>query len=151
MPKSLLFFGGSLAIITTALTGMVSQAQIIAPGTSVTPSGLPSGVPGSSEKILTPTKKPLASTIATFNCQSRAGQTKVVLKSDRTYKTGANPYPPISGSYQKIGDAYRFKDGSFKKQSLVKLRTSYYLVATDKEARAASLAAVDAAFICTKK
>jgi hypothetical protein len=133
-----------------SMTAVVGSAQIIAPRSAVTPSAMPSDIPGS-PRTMPGTKKPLASTIDTFTCKTRGGSQKVVLKSDRTYKVGANPYPPVSGSYQKIGDAYRFKDGTLKKQSIVKLRSSYYLVATDKEARAASIAATDAALVCTKK
>ncbi len=147
MRKSLLFLGHCLAFGTAiaAISASVSNAQM-------TPAGFP-GTPRTSgtPQPLTPGTRPAAVILATFSCQSRGAVTKVVLNSDRTYKSGSNPFPAVSGTYQKLGDAYRFKDGTLKKQSIVQLRNSYYLVPTEKEARAASIAATDAATFCTKK
>ncbi len=150
MRKSLLFLNFFLVIGTAipVITAAVSSAQIATPGASGSP-GFP-GTP-SITNPRTPASKPLAAVLAAFNCQTRGVATKVVLKSDRTYKSGDKPFPPVSGLYQKVGDAYRFKDGTLKNQSIVQLRNSYYLVATAKEARAASIAATDAALVCTKK
>jgi hypothetical protein len=151
MQKSLLFLGCFLAIdlaLTTVNNGSAS-AQIIAPGSSVTPSGMPSGLRKPTTPVKTTPKSP-AMVLSTFDCQTRGIVTTVALKSDRTYKTGTDS-KPTSGSYQKIGDTYRFKDGTLKNRSIVQLRNNYYLVATDKEARAAAIAATDAAEVCTKK
>ena len=148
MRKSLLFLGHCLAFGTAiiAATGSISNAQM-------TPAGFPGTprTPGTPNPLKTPGTKPAAVILATFSCQSRGAVTQVVLNSDRTYKSGANPFPAVSGTYQKLGDAYRFKDGTLKKQSIVQLRNSYYLVSTEKEARAASIAATDAAAVCTRK
>ncbi len=148
MRKSLLFLNFFLVISTAipAITAAVSSAQIVTPGAAGSP-----GFPSTPTNPRTPASKPLAAVLAAFNCQTRGVATKVVLKSDRTYKSGDKPFPPVSGLYQKVGDAYRFKDGTLKNQSIVQLRNSYYLVATAKEARAASIAATDAALVCTKK
>lgn len=150
MRKSLLFLGHCLACGTAiiAATGSISNAQMTpaSPGFPGTPRTL-----GTPNPIKTPGARPAAVALATFSCQNRGAVTKVVLNSDRTYKSGANPFPAVSGTYQKLGDAYRFKDGTLKKQSIVQLRNSYYLVATEKEARAASIAATDAAMVCTRK
>ncbi len=152
MQKSLLFLGCFLAIdlALTIVNNGSASAQIIAPGSSVTPSGMPSGLRKFTTPVKTITPKSPATVLSSFDCQTRGVVTKVALKSDRTYKTG-NDSQPISGSYQKIGDAYRFKDGTLRNRSIVQLRNSYYLVATEKEARAAAIAATDAALVCTKK
>ncbi len=116
----------------------ISSAQVIPPGSLRTP-------PKTSES------KPVGAVIDTFTCRILGVPTKVAIRSDRTYKTGTSAYPIVSGAYQKFGDAYRFKGGSLRNQSIVKLRSSYYLVATAQETRAAAIAATDRALICTKQ
>jgi hypothetical protein len=148
MRKSLLLLGSCLAFGTaiTAISASIGHAQMTPPNSP----GFP-GTPRTPNPLKNPGAKPAAVVLATFNCQGRGTATKVALKSDRTYKSGANPFPAVSGNYQKLGDAYRFKDGTLKKQSIVQLRSSYYLVPTEKEARAASIAATDAAMVCTRR
>jgi hypothetical protein len=148
MRKPFLFLSSCLAfgIAVTAISTTIGNAQMTPPNSP----GFP-GIPRTPNPLKTPAAKPAAVALATFSCQSRGTVIKVVLRSDRTYKTGANPSAAISGTYQKLGDAYRFKDGTLKKQSIVQLRSSYYLVATEKEARAASIAATDAAMVCTRR
>lgn len=143
MRKPFIFLGSCLAIGTaiTAICAASGNAQMTLPRSP----GFPSS------PIKTPAAKPTAVVLATFSCQGRGVLTQAVVKSDRTYKTGVKPFPAVSGTYQKLGDAYRFKDGTLKKQSIVQLRGRYYLVATEQEARAASLAAVDAAAACTRR
>jgi hypothetical protein len=148
MRKPFLFLGSCLAFGTaiTAISASIGNAQMTPPSSP--------GFPGTfrtPNPFKTPAAKPAAVALATFSCQSRGAATKVVLNSDRTYKSGTNSSSAVSGTYQKLGDAYRFKDGPLKKQSIVQLRNSYYLVATEKEARAASIAATDAAMVCTRR
>jgi hypothetical protein len=148
MRKPFLFLVSCLAISTaiTAIGVSTGNAQMTPPSSP----GFP-GTPRPTNPMKTPAAKPASVALVTFSCQNRGAVLKVVLNSDRTYKSGANPSSAISGIYQKLGDAYRFKDGSLKKQSIVQLRNSYYLVATEKEARAASIAATDAAMVCTRQ
>jgi hypothetical protein len=138
MRKSLIFLGGLLAIgtIPTALTP-VSNAQVRPLG------ALPPPVTAASPSV--------GAVIDTFNCRILGVPTKVAIRSDHTYKTGTSAYPIVSGAYQKFGDAYRFKGGSLRNQSIVRLRSSYYLVATTQETRAAAIAATDRALVCTKQ
>ncbi len=160
MHKSLLFLGcfSAIGIAVTTFTNF-SLAQSTPPGSpgsatpppsgSKFPGSIPPGFPGTPSPK-NPTAKPVSVVLEKFSCQTRGGIIPVSIKSDRTYKSGSNPFPATTGTYQKVGAAYRFKNGTLKDQSILQLRSQYYLVATAKEARAGYIAATDGAAVCTR-
>ena len=83
--------------------------------------------------------------VAKFECRSRGPSTgEILLKADGQYSANDQ-----MGRYSTFRLGYRLIGGSLRGQSIVRQQSSIYLVSTRDEAKAAELAAVDRALICT--
>lgn len=83
--------------------------------------------------------------VAKFECRSRGPSTgEILLKADGQYSANDQ-----MGRYSIFRLGYRLIGGSLRGQSIVRQQSSIYLVSTRDEAKAAELAAVDRALICT--
>ena len=83
--------------------------------------------------------------VAKFECRSRGPSTgEILLKADGKYSANDK-----IGRYSTFKLGYRLIDGSLRGQSIVRQQSSIYLVSTRDEAKAAELAAVDRATLCT--
>lgn len=83
--------------------------------------------------------------VAKFECRSRGPSTgEILLKADGQYSANDQ-----MGRYSTFRLGYRLIGGSLRGQSIVRQQSSIYLVSTKDEAKAAELAAVDRALICT--
>jgi hypothetical protein len=84
----------------------------------------------------------------TFNCVSRGPITIVAIKANFSYMATSNNGALPDGAYKIVGSAYRFTSGGLQDKSIVQQQGKLYLVATKSEAKAAELAASDAAIAC---
>jgi hypothetical protein len=83
--------------------------------------------------------------VAKFECRSRGPSTgEILLKADGQYSANDK-----MGRYSTFRLGYRLIGGPLRGQSIVRQQSSIYLVSTKDEAKAAELAAVDRALICT--
>jgi hypothetical protein len=158
MNKSLLFLNCLSAIgITITMFNNSGLAQTVVPSGARPdyPNLFPSNTPTPS--LPSPPDSPPKSVVnskvevlAGFSCQIRKKIVPVLIRSDKSYKSGSNPLPATTGTYQKVGEAYRFRNGTLKNQSILQLQSRYYLVTTAEEARAGSMAPANGAFVCTR-
>jgi hypothetical protein len=99
--------------------------------------------PIQAQNIVAPTRG--RDVVAKFECRSRGPSTgEILLKADGQYSANDK-----MGRYSTFRLGYRLIGGSLRGQSIVRQQSSIYLVSTKDEAKAAELAAVDRALLCT--
>jgi hypothetical protein len=103
-------------------------------------------IPKGKEGIVAPTGNSL---VAQFECRTRGLNTgKIVFTADRQYKvlSGTGNYSTFTNS---SGINYRFLTGPAQKKSIVRQNNGIFLAGTNQEKKAAKLAAIDEALVCT--
>jgi hypothetical protein len=103
-------------------------------------------IPKGKEGIIAPTGNFL---VAQFECRTRGLNTgKIVFTADRKYKlpSGTGNYSTFTNS---SGISYRFLTGPAQKKSIVRQKGGIFLAGTNQEKKAAKLAAIDEALVCT--
>jgi hypothetical protein len=102
--------------------------------------------PKGKEGIIAPTGNSL---VAQFECRTRGLNTgKIVFTADRKYKlpSGTGNYSTFTNS---SGISYRFLTGPAQNKSIVRQKGGIFLTGTKQEKKAAELAAIDTALVCT--
>jgi hypothetical protein len=122
-------------IIITLLIVMANSSAMAAPQ-SATPA------PSSNLARAIPSGR---SVVAKYECRSRGPSSgEIVLRANKKYEVKQQ-----TGKYQRSQLGYRFLTGPLQGQSIVIAKDNIYLVDTKSEAKAAELAAADAALFCT--
>jgi hypothetical protein len=123
-------------VITITLLIVMANSSVMAAPQSATPS------PSPNLGRTTPTGSLI---VAKYECRSRGPSSgEIVLRANKKYEVKQQ-----TGKYQPSQLGYRFLTGPLQGQSIVIAKDNIYLVNTKNEARAAELAAADAALFCT--
>jgi hypothetical protein len=117
-------------VITITLLIVMANSSVMAAPQSATPS---------------PSPNLGRSIVAKYECRSRGPSSgEIVLRVNKKYEVKQQ-----TGNYRHSQLGYRFLTGPLQGQSIVIAKDNIYLVNTKDEARAAELAAADAALFCT--